>query len=272
MSAPRFTTLLLDLDGTLLDVEMRSFLEAFFPLAAARFGGPAETHRISQAMTEAARAMMEARDGARTVDLVFLESFAAAVGCTPAEVRTTFAAFYREEFERLHRLVRPVPGARAFVVGALGLGCELVLATNPVFFLDPIRARLRWAGLADVPFALVTGAELMFWTKPHAGLLPADPRDDRPPPGAVPDGRRRPADGHGREGGGHRHLAGRGRRRCAAGCAPRRPPGDARAARGLAAGDLTAPRRYFRSHSPSRRISLLLPPGSSAVSEALKTT
>ena len=30
-------------------------------------------------------------------------------------------------------------------------------------------ARLRWAGLADVPFALVTCAELMFWTKPHAG-------------------------------------------------------------------------------------------------------
>jgi len=165
----RFTTLLLDLDGTLLDVEMGSFLEAFFPLAAARFGGPGETHRISQAMREAALAMMEARDGTRTVDLVFLEIFAAAVGCTPVEARRTFAAFYHQEFERLHRLVRPIPGARDFVVGALSLGCELVLATNPVFFLDPIQARLRWAGLADVPFALVTGAELMFWTKPHAG-------------------------------------------------------------------------------------------------------
>ena len=169
MSTPRFTTLLLDLDGTLLDVEMRSFLEAFFPLAAARFGTHGEVRRIAQAMMAAAQAMMAARDGARTVDLVFLETFAPAVGRTPAEVRTTFAAFYREEFERMHRLVRPLPGARDFVVEALGLGCELVLATNPVFFLDPIRARLRWAGLADVPFALVTGAELMSWTKPHTG-------------------------------------------------------------------------------------------------------
>jgi len=169
VSPARFTTLLLDLDGTLLDVEMRGFLEAFFPLAAARFGGPGETRRISEAMMAAARAMMEARDGARTVDLVFLESLAPEIGRAPAEVRAEFAAFYREEFERLHRLVRPLPGARAFVVGALGLGCELVLATNPVFFLDPIRARLRWAGLDDVPFALVTGAELMFWTKPHRG-------------------------------------------------------------------------------------------------------
>jgi FMN phosphatase YigB (HAD superfamily) len=171
VTLPSFTTLLLDLDGTLLDVEMRSFLEAFFPLAAARFGAPGETLRISQAMAEAARAMMEARDGARTVDLVFLEAFAAAVGRTPEAVRSTFADFYREEFERMHRLVRPIPGARAFVTGALERGYELVLATNPVFFLDPIRARLRWAGLADIPFALVTGAELMHWTKPHLGYF-----------------------------------------------------------------------------------------------------
>ena len=169
MSVPRFTTLLIDLDGTLLDVEMRSFLEAFFPLAAARFGGPAETQRISLAMMAAARAMMEARDGSRTVDLVFLETIATAIGSTPAAVRTAFAAFYRGEFERLHRLVRPLPGARAFVTGALGRGYQLILATNPVFFLDPIRTRLRWAGLDDVPFSLVTCAELMFWTKPHVG-------------------------------------------------------------------------------------------------------
>jgi FMN phosphatase YigB (HAD superfamily) len=167
----RFTTLLVDLDGSLLEVEMRGFLEAFFPLAAARFGGPGEAPRISEAMNKAALAMSEARDGTRTVDYIFLESFAPAVGCTVEEVREMFSSFYRGEFESLRRLVRPVPGARAFVERALSLGCQLVLATNPVFFLDAIHARMRWAGLSAVPsfFALVTGAELMYWTKPHAG-------------------------------------------------------------------------------------------------------
>jgi FMN phosphatase YigB (HAD superfamily) len=166
---PRITTLLVDLDGTLLDIEMRGFLEAFFPLAAARFGGPADAPRITEALEAAARAMSEARDGARTVDQVFLESFAPAVGRTVEDVRETFSSFYRGEFENLRRLVRPVPGARAFVERALGLGCQLILATNPVFFLDAIDARVRWAGLSAVPsfFALVTGAELMCWTKPY---------------------------------------------------------------------------------------------------------
>lgn len=169
MRRRRYTTLLLDLDGTLIDVEMRSFLEAFFPLAAARFAPPGESGRITRALNLAVRAMMLAVDGARTVDHVFLESFAPAVGGTPDAVRESFAEFYRGEYQQLRRLVAPVPGARALLELALARGCELVLATNPVFFLDAIRARARWAGLDDVPFTLVTGAELMRWTKPHAG-------------------------------------------------------------------------------------------------------
>jgi FMN phosphatase YigB (HAD superfamily) len=173
VSPPRYSTLLLDLDGTLLDVEMQSFLEAYFPLVAARFGGPGERHRISEAMIAAARSMMAETGGVRTLDLVFLESFAPAVRCTAEEAREILASFHRGEFERMRRLVRPVPGAGALVERALGLGCELVLATNPVFFLDAIRARVRWAGLdaAPSPFALVTGAELMRWAKPHAGYF-----------------------------------------------------------------------------------------------------
>jgi HAD superfamily hydrolase (TIGR01549 family) len=171
MKPRRFGALLLDLDGTLLDLEMGGFLEAYFPLVAARFGGRGERIRIAQALNIAARAMARARDGARTVDLIFLESFASAVGLTLDQVRAVFENFYHEEFEQLRRLARPATGARAVVDRALALGIELILATNPVFFDAAIRARIRWAGLADVPFTLVTCAELMRWTKPHPGYF-----------------------------------------------------------------------------------------------------
>jgi len=171
MSIRRPGALLLDLDGTLLDVEMSSFLEAFFPLVASLFGPPREGARIARALGAAARAMSLAADGARTVDLVFLESLAPAVGLTPDQARAVLEDFHRDEFEQLARLARPAPGAREFVDRALATGVELVLATNPVFFDAAIRARARWAGLADVPFTLVTGAEIMRWTKPHAGYF-----------------------------------------------------------------------------------------------------
>jgi FMN phosphatase YigB (HAD superfamily) len=167
---PSFTTLLLDLDGTLLDVEMQSFLEAFFPLVARRFGAAGDSHRIAQALANAARAMWVS-DGTRTLDWVFLEAFAPAVGLPPDEVRSVLEDFHRVEFERMRRLVRPIAGARALARRAAKRGIELVLATNPVFFEGAIRARVRWAGLADVPFALVTSAELMRWTKPHSGYF-----------------------------------------------------------------------------------------------------
>jgi len=152
-----------------LDVEMSSFLEAFFPLVASLFGPPREGARIARALGAAARAMALAADGARTVDLVFLESLAPAVGLTPDQTRAVLEDFHRDEFEQLARLARPAAGARDLVDRALAAGVELVLATNPVFFDAAIRARVRWAGLADVPFTLVTGAEIMRWTKPHAG-------------------------------------------------------------------------------------------------------
>lgn len=168
---PRLTTLLFDLDGTLLDVDMTAFLGAFFPLAAGRFGTAAERQRIVDALIAAARLMMTTRAGDRTLDEVFLASFSREVGRSPEETRQIFAAFHREEFERMHRLTRPFADARPLLDRARAFGYELVIATNPVFFLDAVRARIRWAGLADLPFRLVTAAENMRHAKPQAGYF-----------------------------------------------------------------------------------------------------
>lgn len=165
------TTLLFDLDGTLLDVDMPSFLEEFFPLAARRFGPPGENRRVSQAMIAAAWEMFASRDPGRTLDRVFLEAFAPAAGVAVEEARERFAAFYRDDFEQLRPLTRPFPAARLLLEKAVGLGYELVIATNPVFFLEAIRARIRWAGLAGITFRLVTGAEIMCFAKPHEGYF-----------------------------------------------------------------------------------------------------
>jgi FMN phosphatase YigB (HAD superfamily) len=161
------STLLFDLDGTLLDIDMPAFLKAYFSLAGRRFVSPPELPRLTPALAAAARKMAAYRAGTHTLDRVFLEAFSPAVKRLPIEVRGVFTAFHRAEFEQLRRLTAPRPAARPLLERALALGYELAIATNPVFFLEAIRARIRWAGLEGIPFTLVTCAEIMRCAKPH---------------------------------------------------------------------------------------------------------
>jgi len=164
---PPVTTLLFDLDGTLLDIDMPAFLKAYFSLAGRRFVSPPDLPRLTPALAAAARKMAAYRAGIHTLDRVFLEAFSPAVKRLPIEVRGVFTAFHRAEFEQLRRLTAPRPAARPLLERALALGYELAIATNPVFFLEAIRARIRWAGLEGIPFTLVTCAEIMRCAKPH---------------------------------------------------------------------------------------------------------
>lgn len=164
---PPVTTLLFDLDGTLLDIDMPAFLKAYFSHVGRRFVSPPELPRITRAVAAAKRKMMSCRAGTRTLDRVFLEAFSPEVNRLPIDVRKIFTDFHRAEYEQLRRLTAPRPAARPLLENALSLGYELVIATNPVFFLDAIRARIRWAGLDGIPFTLITCAEIMRCTKPH---------------------------------------------------------------------------------------------------------
>jgi FMN phosphatase YigB (HAD superfamily) len=162
-----YTALLFDLDGTLLDIHMPAFLEAYFPLLAPRFGLGGDVGRFREILFESVRLMMHSRDGHRRLDRVFLDSFAPRVAMTEKAVLEAFGDFHREDFDGLRRLTRPLPAARPLLEGALSRGYTLALATNPVFFREAVEARLRWAGLEGVPFSLVSTAENMHFCKPH---------------------------------------------------------------------------------------------------------
>jgi FMN phosphatase YigB (HAD superfamily) len=164
---PRVSTLLLDLDGTFLDVDMPAFLEVYCSHAGRRFVSPRELPRTTRAMASAMQRMFASRAGTGTLDRVFFEGFSPAVGRSPLEVRKVFSAYHGAEFEQLRRLTAPREAARPLLEKALSLGYELVIATNPVFLLEAIRARIRWAGLEGIPLALVTAAEIMRCAKPH---------------------------------------------------------------------------------------------------------
>lgn len=164
---PPFGTLLFDLDGTLLDIHMPTFLQAYFPLLAPFFSAFDSVDALKERLMTAVRMMLHNRDESLLLSRVFLDSFAPSAGMSAEAARSALLEFHNGEFEKLRPLARPIPGARPLLEKALDLGCELVLATNPVFFPEAIEARVSWAGIEDIPFSFVSTAENMHFCKPY---------------------------------------------------------------------------------------------------------
>jgi HAD superfamily hydrolase (TIGR01549 family) len=97
-----------------------------------------------------------------------MADFLPRVGRTAEEMMPVFDDFYATQFGKLRSQTRTLPEARAVVQAASDAGCDVVIATNPLFPETAIRQRMEWAGVADLPFKLVTSYEVMHSSKPHA--------------------------------------------------------------------------------------------------------
>lgn len=160
--------ILFDLDDTLLGNDMDRFLPGYFSLLgdhASRYM-PRETF-----MTEVmicTQAMIQNTDPALTNRDVFWQFFEQRTGLDTDEVEAFFDQFYRNQFRQLESRTEKRPFAAKLVQHCLDNDLDVVIATNPLFPLVAIEARLEWAGLPvdTYDFALVTAHENMHAAKP----------------------------------------------------------------------------------------------------------
>jgi FMN phosphatase YigB (HAD superfamily) len=162
------TTLLFDLDDTLLGNSMDAFLPGYFAQLAQHFElGETQARRLVSAVYCGTEAMAANRDPTRALLGVFYDAFYQAVGWEPAAYTPRFDEFYRARFPKLQPLTQTRPAARAVIEWAFKAGYQVVIATSPLFPMRAIQERLRWAGVADFPYALITAIETSHFTKPH---------------------------------------------------------------------------------------------------------
>ncbi len=162
-------TLLLDLDDTLLQNSMDSFLPAYLQ-AWARFVSPhTDPQKFVSNMLSATHYMVENQLPDCTLQDVFNSVFFPAVGIDVNQFQPFQDQFYKELFPNLQNLTNPVPGAVEFVEEALDRGYEIAIATNPLFPLTAIQQRLAWAGLPveKYPFLLIPSYETFHFAKPN---------------------------------------------------------------------------------------------------------
>lgn len=164
-SAAEVTTLLFDLDGTLVRMRPRLLELCFMARAILRFAGAIPPWRFRRAFWQAAERMQTHRSE-RTNYEVFLETLASYSHTPVTDLAERARRFLEMDFTRLGAHFRPVEGARETILLASRLCYRLVLATNPVFPLAAVRKRMEWGGIADIPFEFISHAEVMSRTKP----------------------------------------------------------------------------------------------------------
>lgn len=166
-------TLLLDMDDTLLDNPMSEFVPAYLAAISSHLSPFAEPAQVIQQLLAGTQLMIENQQPDCTLKEVFDSTFYPSLGLDQAELSEPIHQFYEQKYPALKAHTRPRPEAIQLVEEAFQLGCQVVIATNPIFPHTAIVQRLEWAGLApDVfPFDLVPSYESFHFTKPNPAYL-----------------------------------------------------------------------------------------------------
>ena len=163
----KITTVLFDLDGTLLPMDMNEFIKAYFGGLARRLAPHGyEPQKLVDAIWKGTAAMVK-NDGTTTNEDRFWQGFEAAYGKPARQDEPLFAAFYREDFDNVRTSCGYTPAAREMIDTIKACGLRTALATNPIFPAMATERRIAWAGLSTSDFELYTTYENSHFCKPN---------------------------------------------------------------------------------------------------------
>lgn len=161
------TTVLFDLDGTLLPMDQDAFTKGYFGLLTQKMAPRGYDPRQLIDAVWAGTAAMVKNDGGQSNETVFWQSFAGLFGEKALADRPLFDEFYGVEFQRAREFCGYQPLAAGTVRAMKAAGVRVALATNPIFPAVGTRTRIRWTGLEPEDFALCTTYENSRYCKPN---------------------------------------------------------------------------------------------------------
>ncbi len=159
--------ILFDLDGTLIENSMETFLPPYFSALTKKLAGVVVPERLVEQLRASTRLMVENNDPARTNAQVFADDFFPKIGVPRDKLMPLLEDFYTHEYCDLRVFTKPVEAAPEVLSRAVALHHPLVIATAPLFPLGALKQRLVWANLANIPYALITDYETMHACKPN---------------------------------------------------------------------------------------------------------
>ena len=159
--------ILFDLDGTLLPIDMDRFLEKYFLALQNHFYGQVEEDKFIDCLLKATGSMIK-NNGQATNKEVFTNNFFKMLPeLNEDEALKCFDEFYDQKFPGLGDNINKDPQTVRVIEKLRSSNKSLILATNPVFPVEAVEARLDWIGLSADHFDFITNYSNMHYCKPN---------------------------------------------------------------------------------------------------------
>jgi FMN phosphatase YigB (HAD superfamily) len=159
-------TILFDLDGTLLPMDMKAFEKLYFGAMSGYLADLTESQELVKNIWASTTAMVKNTEH-RTNEEVFMEDFKTRINGELEVYKDRFDKFYDTEFIKAKAAVFESKLIQESVDLLKRKGYKLVIATNPLFPLKAIHHRIRWAGFEPSEFEYITSYEQSHYCKPQ---------------------------------------------------------------------------------------------------------
>lgn len=160
-------TVLFDLDGTLLPLDVEEFTKAYFTELCKKLSPVIAPEILPKLIWDSTEYMVNNLEENKTNMEAFFEDFQKRIDKNIEDLKLVFDEFYRFDFKNLRSVVYPNPLVKESIDLLKKKGYELVVATNPIFPKEAIYQRIEWAGLEKDDFRLITTYENMHFCKPN---------------------------------------------------------------------------------------------------------
>ena len=161
------TTILFDLDGTLLPMDTELFTKQYFAELGKKLKDYFTLEEITKNIWGSTKYMINNVDISKTNEEAFFEDFYERVDHEAEVLNPILSDFYEKDFNN----IKNVATKNNHMIDAIALlkekGYNLVVATNPLFPEKAVLHRIEWAGLNKEDFIFITSFEKMHYCKPQ---------------------------------------------------------------------------------------------------------
>lgn len=161
------TTILFDLDGTLLPMDQERFIQSYLGRMAKKLAPYGyDPDLLIKALWKGTGAMVK-NDGNQSNEDIFWNVFNCVMERNCRVDEPLFTDYYENEFQKVSEDCGFDQRAGQAIAEIKALGYHVVLATNPLFPSIATHSRVKWAGLNVQDFDLVTTYENSHFCKPN---------------------------------------------------------------------------------------------------------